>query len=96
MQDIEHCRTAVLGGQVYFCEPCQAERYSYHSCKNRHCPKCGNDQANEWLDQQQNLLLPIPYFLLTFTSSYSVHARRVTRCGNGRVSAGFRNNTTAR
>jgi Putative transposase/Transposase zinc-binding domain len=67
MQDIEHCRTALLGGQVYFCDQCQAERYSYHSCKNRHCPKCGNEQANEWLDQQQNLLLLIPYFLVTFT-----------------------------
>jgi len=67
MQDIEQCRTAALGGQVYFCNQCQAERYSYHSCKNRHCPKCGNDQANEWLDQQQNLLLPINYFLVTFT-----------------------------
>src|SRR3989454_8460686 len=35
--------------------------------KVRHCPKCGNEQANAWLDQQQNLLLPIPYFLVTFT-----------------------------
>ncbi len=67
MQDIEQCRTAALGGQLYFCNQCQAERYSYHSCKNRHCPKCGNEQANEWLDQQQNLLLPIPYFMVTFT-----------------------------
>lgn len=67
MQDIEQCRTAALGGQVYFCNQCQLERYSYHSCQNRHCPKCGNDQANEWLQQQQQLLLPVPYFLVTFT-----------------------------
>ena len=67
MQDIEQCRTAVLGGQVYFCDPCAEERYSYHSCKNRHCPKCGNEQANDWLQAQQNLLLPINYFLVTFT-----------------------------
>jgi Putative transposase/Transposase zinc-binding domain len=67
MQDIEQCRTATLGGQLYFCTRCQEQRYSYHSCKNRHCPKCGNQQANEWLQQQQNLLLPIPYFMVTFT-----------------------------
>jgi hypothetical protein len=67
MQDIEQCRTAALGGQLYFCTRCQEQRYSYHSCKNRHCPKCGNQQANQWLQQQQNLLLPIPYFLVTFT-----------------------------
>lgn len=67
MQDIEQCRTAKLGGQVYFCHQCQQERYSYHSCQNRHCPKCGNDQANQWLEQQQQLLLPVPHFLVTFT-----------------------------
>lgn len=67
MQDIETCRTEILGGQLYFCNQCQAQRYSYHSCKNRHCPKCQNEQANEWLAAQQNLLLPIHHFLVTFT-----------------------------
>jgi ribosomal protein L37AE/L43A len=67
MQDIETCRTESLGGQVYFCKQCQAQRYSYHSCKNRHCPKCQNEQANDWLKQQQDLLLPTHHFLVTFT-----------------------------
>jgi ribosomal protein L37AE/L43A len=67
MQDIEQCRTAALGGQVYYCQNCKEQRYSYHSCKNRHCPKCGNEQANQWLQAQQSLLLPTPYFLVTFT-----------------------------
>ena len=67
MQDIEQCRTAALGGQLYFCQQCQEPRYSYHSCKNRHCPKCQNEQANEWLAEQQNLLLPVPHFMVTFT-----------------------------
>jgi ribosomal protein L37AE/L43A len=67
MQDIEECRTAARGGQVYFCNQCQQPRYSYHSCKNRHCPKCGNEQATQWLQAQQHLLLPTHYFLVTFT-----------------------------
>lgn len=67
MQDIEQCRTASLGGQVYFCQQCQTKRYSYHSCKNRHCPKCGNEQATTWLQAQQHLLLPTHHFLVTFT-----------------------------
>jgi hypothetical protein len=67
MQDIELCRTASLGGQLYFCQQCQQQRYSYHSCKNRHCPKCQNEQANEWLKQQKELLLPTHHFLVTFT-----------------------------
>ena len=67
MQDIEQCRTAALGGQVYFCVQCQQQRYSYHSCKNRHCPKCGNEQATAWLQAPQSFLLPTHYFLVTFT-----------------------------
>ncbi|MCA1602677.1 MAG: transposase zinc-binding domain-containing protein [Acidobacteria bacterium] len=74
MQDIEQCRTAALGGQVYFCNQCQEQRYSYQSCKNRHCPKCGNHQANEWLAAQQELLLPINYFLVTFTLPQELRA----------------------
>jgi len=67
MQDIETCRTESLGGQLYYCAQCQEQRYSYHSCKNRHCPKCQNEQANEWLQAQQSLLLPVTHFLVTFT-----------------------------
>ena len=29
--------------------------------------KCQNDQANEWLEAQQSLLLPVAHFLVTFT-----------------------------
>src|SRR6266542_4129302 len=67
MQDIEQCRTASLGGQLYYCQQCNEQRYSYHSCKNRHCPKCQNEQANVWLAAQQSLLLPTHHFLVTFT-----------------------------
>jgi Putative transposase/Transposase zinc-binding domain len=67
MQDIETCRTASLGGQLYYCPQCDQQRYSYHSCKNRHCPKCQNEQANDWLAAQQSLLLPVTHFLVTFT-----------------------------
>jgi Putative transposase/Transposase zinc-binding domain len=67
MADIERCRTEELGGQLYFCDQCKEQHDSYHSCKNRHCPKCQNAQANEWLENQKNLLLPVSYFMVTFT-----------------------------
>jgi hypothetical protein len=67
MHAIEQCRTPTLGGQVYLCPQCHQTQYSYHSCRNRHCPKCQNDKAQDWLKQQQNFLLPVPYFMLTFT-----------------------------
>ncbi len=77
MQDIEQCRTPSLGGQLYFCPKCDQQRYSYHSCKNRHCPKCQNKQANQWLEEQQKLLLPVNHFLVTFTLPEEL--RTVTR-----------------
>jgi hypothetical protein len=67
MRAIEQCRTEALGGQVYRCPDCEREQYSYHSCRNRHCPKCQNENAQRWLEKQQDLLLPVPYYLLTFT-----------------------------
>jgi hypothetical protein len=67
LQAIEQCRTEALGGQVYTCLACSSKRYSYHSCRNRHCPTCQQDAAQTWLSRQQELLLPVPYFLITFT-----------------------------
>ena len=67
MDDIENCRTELMGGHVYLCDQCGEIRYSYHSCKNRHCPKCGNDTTDLWLQTQMDLLLPQNYFLITFT-----------------------------
>jgi hypothetical protein len=77
MGAIERCRTAALGGHVYSCESCDETQYQYHSCRNRHCPKCQNDKAQKWLEKQQDLLLPVPYFLLTVTLPSEL--RHVTR-----------------
>ena len=67
MQDIEQCRTEVMGGHLFHCPECDETIYSYHSCQNRHCPKCQHGAAEDWLERQRQLLLPAPYFLLTFT-----------------------------
>jgi hypothetical protein len=68
------CRTEALGGQVYGCDQCGALHYSYHSCGNRHCPKCHGQQTERWLEQQRARLLPCPYYLLTFTLPSELHA----------------------
>src|SRR5438309_3408872 len=67
LQAIQKCRTPALGGRVYGCEQCGALHYSYHSCGNRHCPKCHGQQTERWLEQQRARLLPCAYYLLTFT-----------------------------
>jgi hypothetical protein len=67
IEDILDCRTAALGGQVWHCEACNAEVFSYHSCGNRSCPKCHTAQTQEWLERRQAELLPVPYFHITVT-----------------------------
>lgn len=61
------CRTPALGGQLYYCPACGHEHLVAHSCRNRHCPQCQGHLALDWLDQQEQALLPIPYFHLVFT-----------------------------
>ena len=64
---IEHCRTAALGGHVYRCDQCGAEKISYNSCRNRHCPKCQSLDQERWLQKRRDELLPVPYFHVVFT-----------------------------
>jgi hypothetical protein len=63
---ILRCRTPALGGQRYRCA-CGREHDAYHSCNHRACPRCGQADATTWLAQQRTRLLPVPYFLVTFT-----------------------------
>ncbi len=67
LRDITLCRTPALGGSVYACDTCDAVDYSYHSCRNRHCPKCQDDRAQSWLERLRSRLLPCDHYLLTFT-----------------------------
>lgn len=64
---IINCRTQSLGGEVYYCTKCNKFHYSYHSCGNRHCIVCQNDNAVEWIEKHKKAMLPFPYFLATFT-----------------------------
>ena len=65
--DILACRTEVLGGHLWRCDQCSAERFSYHSCKNRSCPKCHADQTERWLQARRAEMLPSRYFHVTVT-----------------------------
>jgi hypothetical protein len=63
---IVRCRTPALGGEVFRCD-CGQFHYAYHSCNHRACPQCGHADATEWLEGQRRRLLPLPYYLVTFT-----------------------------
>jgi Putative transposase/Transposase zinc-binding domain len=65
--DILACRTHALGGHLWRCNHCSSEVYSYHSCKNRSCPRCHKDQTERWIAAREVELLACPYFHVTVT-----------------------------
>lgn len=67
------CRTAALGGHVECCDHCGVLRYSYHSCRNRHCPQCQTRAKEAWLAARRRELLPVPYFHLVFTLPHAIN-----------------------
>lgn len=48
-------------------------RYSYHSCRNRHCPQCQTRAKEAWLAARRRELLPVPYFHLVFTLPHAIN-----------------------
>jgi Putative transposase/Transposase zinc-binding domain len=67
MRAIEQCRTPALGGHLLQCDHCGAYEARYHSCRNRHCPKCQALAKARWVEARLADLLPIPYFHCVFT-----------------------------
>jgi hypothetical protein len=67
LRDISACRTEALGGHVFQCDECATLHYAYHSCKNRHCPKCHGTDTRNWLEKWREKLLPVLYFHIVFT-----------------------------
>ena len=80
------CRTAQLGGHVEQCPQCGFERYTYHSCRNRHCPKCQSFTKAQWVAARQAELLPVPYFHTVFTLP---HTLNMLVLGNQRLLLGL-------
>ena len=66
LQNILQCRTEALGGHRYDCA-CGHTHHAYHSCNHRLCPRCGAVDTEAWVAKQLDKLLPVPYYLVTFT-----------------------------
>jgi len=67
------CHTPALGGHQYRCAHCGREHFAPHSCGNRHCPSCQRLKGAQWLEQQTQHLLPIPYFHVVFTLPHDLN-----------------------
>jgi hypothetical protein len=73
LRAIAACHTPALGGYQYRCAHCGKDHFIPHSCGNRHCPSCQKLNAAQWLEQQTEHLLPIPYFHVVFTLPHDLN-----------------------
>lgn len=74
MRAIADCRSAALGGHRDVCDSCGFEHTFWNSCRNRHCPGCGGQARQQWLDARREELLDVPYFHVVFTIPESLNA----------------------
>ena len=64
---VTRCRTGELGHAWYQCDSCPNEHFVGRSCGNRHCPNCQHEVSQLWLARRMAQLLPVQYYLVTFT-----------------------------
>ena len=64
---IQRCRTHESGEMLLACTDCDEQLRQPRSCGHRSCPQCQNHETSQWLDRQQAKLLPVEYFMVTFT-----------------------------
>ena len=86
MSALSRCRTGTLGGHVYRCDHCGAERIAYNACRDWHCPACLGHKRAAWLQARTAELLPVPYFHVVFTVPAEVAALAL---GNKKVLYGI-------
>ena len=68
------CHTERYGEMRLSCSPCQTQQSRFHSCGHRSCPRCQHHDTTQWLERQQQKLLPVDYFMVTFTLPYELRA----------------------
>ena len=73
VSSVLNCRTAYLGGHIERCDTCGTKRVTYHSCRNRHCPKCQQLPRERWTEARKQELLPTSYFHVIFTLPHELH-----------------------
>lgn len=75
---MQACRTAQCGEILLDCPACHDAQSRYRSCGHRSCPRCQHHDTARWLERQRQKLLPVEYFLVTFTLPHELRvlARR--------------------
>jgi hypothetical protein len=71
---ILRCHSPECGGGIYWCAHCQKAHFISHGCGNRACPQCGHHHTERWIQTQCHRLLPVSYFMVTFTVPEALRA----------------------
>lgn len=68
------CRTGQYGQISLSCRACEAQSSRHLSCGHRACNQCQNHCTTQWLARQERKLLPVEYFMVTFTLPYELRS----------------------
>ncbi len=74
IENIEFCRTSLMGSHSLRCNQCSYQKGGSNSCKDRHCPKCQSMKKAEWLEDRKRDLLPVGYLHNVFTLPHELNA----------------------
>jgi hypothetical protein len=66
------CRTEQYGQMQLACDACAWQSNRYLSCGHRSCNQCQNHCTTQWLERQSVKLLPVSYFMATFTLPFEL------------------------
>jgi hypothetical protein len=68
------CHTEQYGTLSLSCQACSQEAIRYRSCGHRFCNQCQQHSTQTWLNRQTQKLLPVDYYLVTFTLPFELRA----------------------
>lgn len=61
------CRTQQYGEMALACDDCPSQARCHLSCGHRACNQCQHHSTRQWLQRQEKKLLPVDYYMVTFT-----------------------------
>jgi hypothetical protein len=67
LRAMRRCRRQASEKMLLECQPCGTTMQIPHSCGHRSCPHCQHHDSQQWIERQTAKLLPVLYFLVTFT-----------------------------
>lgn len=74
IENIEFCRTPLMGSHILDCDQCSYKKRGVNSCKDRHCPKCQSMKKAEWLEDRKRDILPVGYLHNVFTLPHELNS----------------------